>query len=106
MLLRKLCFIFYFKKSHPVLSAFLNFMSLLHLNGDRKGLIAWMCDENRCDAVILKALLFFMNAVTVNIVMFSVLFSVAGPYRMRKKMIRNNMFYVHYPFKADLELNV
>lgn len=27
-----------------------------------------------------------------------------GPCRMRKKMMRNDMFYIHYPYRPELEL--
>ncbi|KAH3872283.1 hypothetical protein DPMN_035498 [Dreissena polymorpha] len=26
-----------------------------------------------------------------------------GPFRMRKKMVKNDMFYVHYPYRPDME---
>jgi hypothetical protein len=29
-----------------------------------------------------------------------------GPFRMRKKMMRNSMFYRHYPFRPDTDSNV
>lgn len=28
-----------------------------------------------------------------------------GPCRMRKKMVRNDMFYIHYPYIPDIEPN-
>ncbi|KAL4240237.1 WD repeat and FYVE domain-containing protein 3 [Mactra antiquata] len=26
-----------------------------------------------------------------------------GPFRMRKKMVKNNMFYIHYPYRPDMD---
>lgn len=31
---------------------------------------------------------------------------VEGPCRMRKKMVKNDMFYVHYPYRPDMEDSV
>lgn len=31
------------------------------------------------------------------------IFVITGPHRMRKKMCRNELFYVHYPFDFRLE---
>ncbi|KAL3875787.1 hypothetical protein ACJMK2_033704 [Sinanodonta woodiana] len=28
-----------------------------------------------------------------------------GPFRMRKKMLKNDMFYIHYPYRPDMEDN-
>lgn len=29
-----------------------------------------------------------------------------GPFRMRKKMLKNDLFYTHYPYRPDMENNV
>lgn len=31
---------------------------------------------------------------------------LSGPFRMRKKMLKNDLFYVHYPYRPDMENNV
>ena len=34
------------------------------------------------------------------------LISIVGPHRMRKKMIRNDLFYLHYPYHGENDAEV
>ena len=38
------------------------------------------------------------NALSVNHFLNNLAFMISGPHRMRKKMYRNDMFYLHYPY--------
>ena len=38
------------------------------------------------------------NADSVNHFLNNLAFTISGPHRMRKKMYRNDMFYLHYPY--------
>ena len=38
------------------------------------------------------------NAHSVNHFLNNLAFMISGPHRMRKKMYRNDMFYLHYPY--------